>query len=139
MPDLARQPVLHALSLPHRDARGDQAPCRGLVRVGPVDGTERGEHPLQPPDDRIAQADVGPARAVDVETQDARHLALHLSSARIAVNLTVDAQVGTLREADADRLPPGVGEKCEMQVPPIDMAFGRRFVPGADEVGARPK
>ena len=89
--------------------------------------------------DRIAQADVRPARAVDVETQDARHLALHLSSARIAVNLAVHARIGGLSEADSDRLPPGVGEECEVQVPAIGVAFGRRFVPGADEIGARPK
>ena len=45
-------------------------------------------------DDRIAQTDLGPARTVDVETQDARHLGLHLRSARVAIHLAVHVRVG---------------------------------------------
>jgi len=114
VPDLARQPVLHALGLPHRYTRGDQAPRRCLVGVGPVDGTEPRERPLQTPDHGIAQADLGPARAVDVEAQDAGDLGLHLRSGRIAVHLAVHVRIGALSEADANRLPPRIREKCEM-------------------------
>src|SRR5438105_14267662 len=137
MTQLARHPVFHALRLPHRDAGRQDAPRRGLVRVGPVDGSEAGERILQPAGDRVPPPDLRPAATVDVEAQDARHLILDPHRLAGSVHISVDSSASGLGQAQPDRLPAGIGQECEVQMTsPASRAIGRRLVPGIDEARA---
>src|SRR5581483_7980677 len=134
MPELARHPVLDALPLPHRDAGRDDRPGRGLVRVRPVDRPEALEPLLQAADDGVALADGRPPAPVDVEAEYPRDLRADVVRGHAAVDLSVDAAVRILREADAGRLPAAVGEESQVQVAALRRAVGRRLVPRADEI-----
>src|SRR5262249_40941062 len=91
---------------------------------------------LQPAHHRVATAGLRPPAAVDVETEDARDLRAHGRKRGLPVDLAVDTALAVLSEADADWLPPGVGQEGEGQGPTLGRPLLRWLVPGADELRA---
>jgi hypothetical protein len=111
---LSAHPVFDALGLAHRNAGREDAPRRRLVRIGPVHRPEAGEPALQPPDNRVAAADLRPSATIDIEAQDSRHLLKHRGRIGIAVNVAMNGLGVRLRQADAGWFPSGIGQKREV-------------------------
>src|SRR4029077_20636958 len=131
VPELATHPVLDRLRLPRVYPRGHHAPRGRFVSVRPVHGPEAWEPSLQRSHHSIAPPDLGPAASVDVEAEDARHLARNFRGACRAIDLATDGPRIVLLDAHADRSPPLVGQEGKVEVPARRTPL-RRLVPRPD-------
>src|SRR5216683_4694227 len=131
---LAAHPILDRLRLSHVDSRRHHTPRRSFVSVGPVDRPETWKPCLQHPHDSIARADLWPRAAVDVEAEDAAHLAFDRPDIGVAVNLAMDSPGIALGQANANRPPTFIGQKREVQVSAGCRPLRRCLMPRAYEV-----
>jgi hypothetical protein len=131
--ELTTHPVLHALALAHRDSRRDEAPGGCFVSVRPVHRPEAPVHSLKVGDDGVTLANRGPVAAINVEAQNARDLPLCDIGVDAAVDSSMHASSGFLRQAHSDRLPAVVRKESKVKVPGSGSTFRRSLVPRSDE------